>query len=183
MRKWLIMLVAVLGFAAQAQAQDFSIRAGATLYFTNPVLFAIDAKLYATQVTRIGPGIDLGIIGGINLFLPNGGVGGIVGAGPALVFSFDRGAGFAYFGVNLGIVFATNSNTSVIFALIGGVDYAINSSIGLFADLFLGVTNGIGGSLDLGVDFGLSRNLDAYVKLNVLFGGSVGIGGGLKFAL
>ena len=150
MRKWLIMVVAVLGFAAQAQAQDFSIRAGATLYFNNPVLFAIDAKLYATQVTKIAPSIDLGIIGGINLFLPSGGVGGIIGAGPALVFSFDRGAGFAYFGVNLGIIFAGNSNTNVLFALIGGVDYAINSSIGLFADFLVEVVKS-------GVDLGIGR--------------------------
>ena len=181
MRKWLIMLVAVLGLAAQAQAQDFSIRAGAALYFTNPVLFGIDAKLYATDVARIAPNINLGIIGGMNLIFANGVVGNI-GAGPAIVFSFDRGSGFAYFGINLGIGFG-GGGAAVAFAFIGGVDYAINTSIGLFADLILGVTNGIGGSLDMGVDFGLSRGLDAYAKLSVNFGGAFGIGGGLKFAL
>ena len=180
MRKWLIMFVAVLGFAAQAQAQDFSIRVGAALYFTNPVLFGIDAKLYATDVARIAPSINLGIIGGANLIFA-GGVVGSIGAGPAIVFSFDRGAGFAYFGVNLGVTFSGAVN--VAFAFVSGVDYALNSSIGLFADLILGVTNGIGGSLDMGVDFGLSRALDAYAKLSINFGGAFGIGGGLKFAL
>lgn len=174
------MFVAVLGFAAQAQAQDFSIRVGAALYFTNPVLFGIDAKLYATDVARIAPSINLGIIGGANLIF-SGGVAGSIGAGPAVVFSFDRGAGFAYFGVNLGITFAGAVN--VAFAFVSGVDYALNSSIGLFADLILGVTNGVGGSLDMGVDFGLSRALDAYAKLSINFGGAFGIGGGLKFAL
>ncbi len=183
MRKWIIMFVAVLGFAAQAQAQDFSIRVGPTLYFTNPVLFGIDARLYATNVARIAPGIDLGIIGSASLAFA-GGVSGSVSAGPAVVFSFDRGASFVYVGINLGIGFS-GGGAGVAFGFVSGVDYALNSSIGLFADLSLGVSGGFGGGLDMGVDFGLSRGLDAYVKLNVGFGAfsSIGLGGGLKFAL
>ena len=73
--------------------------------FTNPVLFGIDARLYATNVARIAPNIDLGIIGSASLAFA-GGVSGSVSAGPAVVFSFDRGASFAYVGINLGIGFS-----------------------------------------------------------------------------
>ena len=183
MRKWLIMFVAVLGFAAQAQAQDFSIRVGPSLYFVaNSVVFGLDGRLYATDVARIAPNINLGIVGSANLIFV-GSVAGSVSAGPVVVFSFDRGASFAYAGINLGIAFG--GVTAVSFGFVSGVDYALSSSIGLFADISLGVSGGFGGGLDLGVDFGLSRGLDAYVKLNLQFGvgTAFGIGGGLKFAL
>ncbi len=183
MRKWLIVFLTVLGLATQANAQDFSIRAGLGLVFSNPITFGVDAKLYALSVARIAPAVNLGIIGNIGLNF-GGGVAGAVSAGPAIVFSFDRGSGFVYAGINLGLAF-DSSGTAFIFAFVTGVDYAVNSNLGLFADLSLVVVPFTFGSFDLGVDFGLSRTVDAYVKLSVGFGGSgrVGIGGGLKFAL
>jgi hypothetical protein len=182
MRKWLIVLLTVLGLSATAQAQDFSIRAGLVLGFTNPISLGVDARLYATNVARIASGVNLGIIANVNLNF-SGGVSALLSAGPVLVFDFDRGAGFAYVGVNLGLF--TGGGTAFIFGLVSGVDYQINSDIGLFGDFNLIVVPGTLGNLDLGVDFALSRSLDAYLKFSVTFGGGtgVGIGGGLKFAL
>jgi hypothetical protein len=182
MRKWLIVLLTVLGLSATAQAQDFSIRAGLVLGFSNPISLGVDARLYATNVARIAPGVNLGIIANVNLGF-SGGVSALLSAGPAIVFDFDRGAGFAYAGVNLGLF--TGGNTVFIFGLVTGVDYQINSGIGLFGDLSLIVVPATLGSLDLGVDFGLSRTIDAYLKFSVSFGvgSGVGIGGGLKFAV
>jgi hypothetical protein len=181
MRKWLIVLFTVLGLTATAQAQDFTIRAGANLYFTNPVVFGVDGKLYATNITRIAPNINLGIVGGVDLIFA-GNVFGAINAGPVVVFKFDSGRSYAYVGLNLGISFG-GGNSLVGFGFVSGVDYAINPSIGIFADLGLSVANGVGGALSFGADFSLSRSLDAYVKLNVGFVGTFGIGGGLKFAL
>ncbi len=182
MRKWLIVFLAVIGLATQAQAQDFSIRAGINLAFGNQLAVGVDARLYALDVARIAPTVNLGIIGNV-VFNFGGNVSGLLSAGPAIVFSFDRGAGFAYAGVNLGLAFG--GGTAFIFAFVTGVDYDINSSIGLFVDLNLIVVPGTFGALDLGVDFGLSRDIDGYLKFIIGFGGnnSFGIGGGLKFAL
>lgn len=181
MRKWLIVFLAVFGLSAGAQAQDFSIRAGLNLAFTNPILLIGDARLYATDVARIAPTVKLGIIANVNLLF-EGNVTALLSVGPAIVFDFDRGAGFAYVGVNLGL--AAGSGTAFTFALVSGVDYQVNSGIGLFADLNLVVVPRTFGFLDLGVDFRLSRGLDAYLKFNVGLGfNTVGIGGGLKFAL
>ncbi|MFN3266633.1 MAG: hypothetical protein ACK41E_07315 [Deinococcales bacterium] len=181
MRKWLIVFLTVFGLSAAAQAQDFSIRAGLNLAFTKPIVLIGDARLYATDVARISSGVSLGIIANVNLFF-TGSVSAFLSAGPAIVFDFDRGAGFAYVGVNLGL--AAGGGTAFIFGLVGGVDYQINSGIGLFADLNLIVVPATLGFLDLGIDFTLSRGLDAYLKFNVGLGfNTFGVGGGLKFAL
>jgi hypothetical protein len=181
MRKWLIVLLTVLGLSATAQAQDFSIRTGLNLAFTNPILLIVDARFHATSVAKIAPAVNLGIIGNVNLLFP-GNVVAFLSVGPAIVFDFDRGAGYAYVGVNLGL--GISSGTAFTFALVGGVDYQINSGIGLFADLNLVVVPSTLGFLDLGVDFALSRGIDAYVKFNVGFGfNTFGIGAGLKFAV
>jgi hypothetical protein len=181
MRKWLLILLTVLGLAATAQAQDFTIRAGANLYFTNPLIFGVDGRLYATNITRIAPNINLGIIGGVDLIFA-GSVVGTVSAGPVVVFKFDSGRSYAYVGLNLAIGFSAGGS-GVGFGFVGGVDYAINPSIGVFADLGLNVVNGVGGALSFGADFALSRSMDIYAKLNVGFAGTFGIGAGLKFAL
>jgi hypothetical protein len=182
MRKWLFILVVLLGLSTTAKAQDFSIRAGLNLAFTNPILLIIDARLHATNVARIAPTVNLGITANVNLLLPGGNIIALLSVGPAIVIEFDRGSGYAYFGVNLGL--GISGSTQFTFALVGGADYQINSSIGLFADLNLVVVPTTLGFLDLGVDFALSRTIDAYIKFNVGLGFNfVGVGGGLKFGL
>ncbi len=183
MRKWLIVLLAVIGFSAQANAQDFSIRGGVDLIFTDPVLFGIDANIYANNITPISDNINLGIKGYVNLLFA-GNVIGRVSAGPAFVFDLARSKGFVYVGLNLGLGFSSGG-ARFIFGFAGGVDYNFNNNIGIFSDLTLYVVPGTFGIWDLGLDFRLDRGVDAYIKMQLLFAGGAdfGIGAGLKFAL
>jgi hypothetical protein len=182
MRKWVIILLTVIGFSAQAKAQDFSIRGGIDLIFVNPVVFGIDASLYANNVTSISNNINLGIKGYVNLFF-QGNVSGNVSAGPTLVFDFVGNRGAAYFGLNFGLNFG--GEAQFIFGFVGGVDYNFNNNIGIFSDLTLYVVPGTFGFWDIGIDFRIDRGVDVYIKMQLLFLNRTqfGIGAGLKFAL
>ena len=72
-------------------------------------------------------------------------------------------------------------DAAFIFGFVTGIDYLVTPAVNLFAHLAFIVVPGFVGSIDLGADFALSRAIDAYAKSQVGFGGTFGVGLGLKF--
>lgn len=179
MRKILIVLLAVIGFAGAANAQEFTVRFGPQLTLAPGFGFAIDANVQGKELAKFSSNISLGLNGNIILGFPGGGVSFLLSVGPTVNFEFDRAKGDAFFGFNLGI--AGGNGSAFIFGFVTGVHYLVTSTINLFANLNLIVVPGIGGTLDLGADFKVSRAIAIYGKLVVGFAGSFGLGGGLTF--
>ena len=181
MRKILIVILAVIGFAGAANAQEFTVRFGPQLTLAPGFSFAIDANVQGKELAKFSSNISLGLNGNIILGFPGGGVSFLLSVGPTVNFEFDRAKGDAFFGLNLGVAGGGGGGSYFIFGFVSGVHYFVTPTINLFTNLNLIVVPGIGGSLDLGADFRVSRAIAIYGKLVIGFGGSFGLGGGLTF--
>lgn len=182
MKKFLIALVAVLGFASLSHAQGFTIRLGPTVVFSGGAVIGVDAELNARNLTRFSTDLSLGAYASAALFFGGGSVVGNVSAGPTVNFGFSGGQGNAFVGFVLGLGFASVGGGFDL-GFISGVDYLVTPGINLFARLGTNFLNGFGGSFALGADYAFSSSLAAYLKLGANFGGGFGLGGGVKFAL
>jgi hypothetical protein len=180
MRKWFILLLAVLGFSSAANAQSFSIRLGPELTLAPEIGFSLGAQLNAKKVARFSSSVSLGLYGRFGLDFSQSTVGFQLGFGPTVNLEFDRARGDAYFGLAFGLV--GRGSSIFVFGFVMGAEYQVTRTVNLFSSLVVLVTPGTDGSLDLGADFTVSRGLDLYAKLAVGFGGSFGLGGGLKLA-
>lgn len=182
MKKFLIALVAVLGFASISHAQGFTIRLGPTVVFGGGgSAIGFDAELNARNLARISPDLSLGVYGGASVFFAGGAVVSI-NAGPTINFGFNGGQGNAFAGIVLGLAFG-GGGSAFDLGFITGVDYLIAPNINLFGRLGTNFLNGFGGQFVIGADYAFSSSLAAYLKLGANFGGGFGLGGGLKFAL
>ncbi len=178
MRKWFIVLLAVIGFSGAANAQNFSIRLGPELTFTNPVTFGIGAQLNGKKLATFSSNFSLGIYGNLSLGFA-GSVSFRAVVGPTVNLEFDRARGDAYFGLAFGLN-GGSGFSEFIFGFVLGAEYQVTPTINLFSNLGLIVVPGTAGALDLGADFTISRGLDVYGKLVIGFRGTFGLGGGLK---
>lgn len=183
MKKFLIALVAVLGFASLSHAQGFTIRLGPTVILGGGgSVIGVEAELNARNLTRFSTDLSLGVYGGASVYFAGGSVVSI-NAGPTINFRFSGGQGNAFAGLVLGLAFG-GGGSAFDLGFVTGVDYLVTSNINLFARISTGFLNGFGGQFAVGSDFEFSNSLAAYLKLGTGFGGGgVVIGGGLKFAL
>jgi hypothetical protein len=184
MRKWLIVLLAVLGFSSAVHAQDFKIRFGPDLILSPGFGFGLEADIRAKGLADFDKDIGLGLYANAQLGFPGGGVDFQFALGPTVVFDFARKLGSVYGGLAFGLAGGVSYNRAVFFfGFVSGVEYQVSRVINLFANLNLIVVPGISGSIDLGSDFSFSSSIGAFAKLSVNFGGSFGVGGGLVFKL
>ncbi len=182
MKKFLIALVAVLGFASISHAQGFTIRLGPVLGLGGGgSVIGIDAELNARSLARLSPDLSIGAYGSASVFFAGGTVIGI-NAGPTINFGFSGGQGNAFAGLLLSLGFA-GGVSGFNFGIVSGVDYLITPSINLFGRLSTNFIGGFGGAFFIGGDYAFSNSLAAYLKLGSSFSGGFQIGGGLKFAL
>ena len=177
MRKILIVVLVVLGFAGAANAQEFTARFGPRLILVPDFGFALDASIQGKELSRFSSSISLGLNGNFVLSFGSNSVGFLFSVGPTINFEFDRAKGDAYFGLNFGV--AGGNRAVFIFGFVMGAHYFVTPTVNLFSNLFIIVVRGTGGTFDLGADFKLSRGLGLYGKLVVGFDGSFGLGGGL----
>ena len=184
MKKFLIALVAVLGFASLSHAQGFTVRLGPVLGFGGGnVAVGVDAELYARNLTRFSTDLSLGLYGAVGIGF-TGGVDVGLAVGPTVNFGFSRGQGNAFIGLALALGFGGGGNTNFNLGFVSGVDFLVTPSINLFGRITTNFLNGFGGALFVGSDFEFNNSLAAYLKVGTGFGfGGVSIGGGLKFAL
>lgn len=182
MKKFLIALVAVLGFASISHAQSFTIRLGPTVTFGGgSAVIGVDAELNGRNLARLSTDLSLGVYGGASVFFAGGAVVSI-NAGPTINFGFSGGQGNAFAGLVLGLAFG-GGGSAFNLGFITGVDYLVTPSINVFGRLGTNFLNGFSGQFMLGADYAFSSSLAAYLKLGANFGGGFGLGGGLKFAL
>jgi hypothetical protein len=182
MRKWLIMLLAVLGFSSAASAQNFSLRLGPELTLAPGFSFGLGAQLNAKEVARFSSSVSLGLYGRFGLEFGGGAVGFQLGFGPTVNLEFDRAKGDAYFGLAFGVASNGGGSAAFIFGFVMGAEYQVTPTVNLFSSLLVVVVPGTLGALDLGADFTVSRGLDLYAKIAVGFNGTFGLGGGLKLS-
>jgi hypothetical protein len=180
MRKWFIVLLVVTGFSSAANAQNFSVRFGPELTLSPGFGFGLGAQLNGKELVTFSSSVSLGLYGRFGLDFSGGSVGFGLALGPTVNFEFDRARGDAYFGLAFGLV--GSGGTAFVFGFTGGAHYQITPTVNLFTNLEVFVVPGTFGTFDLGADFTLSRGLAVYGKLVVGFGGSFGLGGGLKLA-
>lgn len=180
MKKFLFVMLAVFGFMSAAQAQDFSLRVGPNFTFAPGFAFGVGAEVNGRNLVKFDSSLSLGLYGSLGLGFGGGSVGFTGVVGPTVNFGLNRNLGNFYAGMALGLA-GGGGGTSFIFGFVSGVDYLVTPAVNLFAHLGLIVVPGVFGTLDLGVDFALSRAIDAYAKLQVAFSGTFGVGVGLKF--
>ncbi len=180
MKKFLIIMVAFFGFFSAAQAENFTIRFGPGFTFAPGFAFAIGAELNGKNVVKFDSSLSLGLYSSLGIGFGGGSVSfrGVVG--PTINFGLNRNLGNIYAGLALGLN-GGDGFTQFIFGFVTGVDYLVSPAVNLFAHLGFIVVPGFAGNIDLGADFALSRAIDAYAKLQVGFGGTFGVGLGLKF--
>ena len=183
MRKWLIVLIAVLGLSGVSHAQDFTIRFGPSFTLAPDFGFGLEAELNATKIAQIDSGISLGLNGNLGLGFPGGTVRFGLQLGPTINFDLNRGRGNVFAGLGLGVFGGGGGGAAFAFGFLAGIDYRVSTPINLFGRLNLLVVPGFSAGLDLGADFSLSRAIALYGKLSVGFSGTFGLGLGLTFKL
>lgn len=183
MKKFLIALVAVLGFASISHAQGFTIRLGPVLGIGGGgVAVGVDAELNARNLTRFSTDLSLGAYGTVGLSF-TGGLNVGLQAGPTINFGFSRGQGNVFAGLVLALGFG-GGGSNFNLGFVTGIDFMVTPSINLFGRISTSFLNGFGGSFFVGSDFEFNNSLAAYLKIGTGFGGGgVLLGGGLKFAL
>ena len=179
-KKFLIVMLAVLGFMNAAHAQDFSLRFGPNFTLAPGFNFGIGAELNGKNLVKFDSSLSLGLYGNLALGFGGGSVSFNGAVGPTINFGLNRGLGNVYAGLALGLA-GGGGGTSFIFGFVSGVDYLVSPSVNLFSHLVLVVVPGFFGTISLGADFALSRAIDAFAELQVGFTGTFGLGIGLKF--
>jgi hypothetical protein len=184
MRKLLIVVLSMLGFASVSHAQDFKIRFGPGITVSPGFGFGLEADIRAKDLAAFDRDISLGLYGNAGLSFPGGGVDFQFALGPTVVFDFARDLGEVYAGLAFGLAGGVSYNSAVFFfGFVTGVEYQVSRVVNLFANLNLIVVPGFQGFLDLGSEFNFSSSIGAFAKLAVGFRGSFGFGGGLVFNL
>ncbi len=160
MKKWFILLVAVLGFSSFASAQSFSIKAGVAYNFSG------------------GIGVNLGVVtGNLVKFSSDSGIGlrsdfksdfsagfsGLVSISPVFNLALG-GKDYLYFGPSVGLVFGAGTSVFIFGIDIGDFMYLTNTLAWyanvklLFVPSFLIVSN-------LGISYDLSKSLALYFEV------------------
>ncbi len=171
MKKWIILLVTMIGFASFASAQQFTIKVGPALSFgAGGVGFGANLGLRTASLLKfsktLGVGLRADFIGDFSA-----GFAGAFTVSPVLNFDLDKNS-LIYLGPTLGLAF-TGGGSGFVFGADLGFTYAISPFIGIYADGKLLFVPVFIAAFDLGAQYNLSKQLSVYLE----FQGGVGPAG------
>jgi hypothetical protein len=183
MKKWILLLVAVIGFGSFASAQQFTVKLGAALTFGTEISVGANLGLRTPSLLKfsktIGVGVRVDIAADFGLALT-----GFATLSPVLNIDLDKNT-LIYLGPTAGLAFG-GLNPLFLFGADLGFKYAISPYIGIYADgkfLFVPI---FFAAFDLGANYNLSQELSIYLEfqggLNPI-GFSPGVGLGLYIRL
>lgn len=182
MKKWIILLVTIIGFSSFASAQQFTIKLGPALTFgAGGIGFGADLGLRTASLLKfsktLGVGVRADFVGDFSA-----GFGGFFTISPVLNIDLDKNT-LIYLGPTLGLTFGGGSN--FIFGADLGFTYAISPFIGVYADSKILFVPGFVVGFDLGVNYNLSKQLALYLEFQGSIGAvfTPGVGLGLFFKL
>ena len=184
MKKWIILLVTIIGFSSFASAQQFTIKLGPAISFgAGGIGFGANLGLRSASLLKfsktLGVGIRADFIGDFSA-----GFAGLVSLSPVLNVDLDKNT-LIYLGPTLGLVFNT-AGTTFIFGADLGFAYAISPFIGVYADGKIIFVPGFVAAFDLGFNYNLSKQLSLYLEFQGgvnAAGFSPGVGLGLFIKL
>jgi hypothetical protein len=163
MKKWMILLVTVLGFSSIASAQQFTIKLGPALsLIAGNVGFGANLGIRTPSFFKfsktIGVGVRADLIGDFST-----GFAGIVTLAPVVNFSFDKDT-FIYLGPAVGLVFDGSGGSSFVLGADAGATYAISPFLGVYADANVLVVPRLFANVSIGGNYNLSKELSVYLE-------------------
>jgi hypothetical protein len=183
MKKWILLLLTVIGFGSFASAQQFTIKAGAALSFSNPIGFGANLGIRTPSFLKFSKTLGLGVrVDAAADF--SAGFSGFATLSPVLNLELDKNT-LIYLGPTVGLAFG-GADPVFIFGADLGFKYAISPYIGVYADGKLVFVPIFFAAFDLGANYNLSKELSIYLEfqggLNAI-GFNPGVGLGLYIRL
>jgi hypothetical protein len=188
MKKWIILLVAIIGFSSFASAQqvtvkdfslsDFTIKAGVALSFGNGIGFGANLGVRTPSLFKFSKTFGVGVRADVKADFTSGLV-GFASLSPVLNINLDKNT-LIYLGPTVGLAFGGADPIIVVGADLG-FKYAISPFVGVYADGKLFFIPGFSAAFDVGGNYNLSQELSVYLEfqggLNALgFNPGVGLG-------
>jgi hypothetical protein len=183
MKKWMLLLVAVIGFSSFASAQQFTVKLGAALTFGTEVSVGANLGLRTPSFLKFSKTVGVGVR--VDVAADFGSTfSGFATLSPVLNLELDKNT-LIYLGPTAGLAFG-GVNPIFLFGADIGFKYAISPYIGVYADgkfIFVPV---FVAAFDLGVNYNLSQELSIYLEFQgglnpVGFSPGVGLGLFIRF--
>jgi hypothetical protein len=193
MKKWILLLVTIVGFGSFASAQQLptqpllvqqlTIKAGAALSFGADIAIRANLGLRTPNLLKLSPTLGIGGRADFSAeFLA--GIIGYVSLSPVLNISLDKNT-VVYLGPTVGLALG-GINPLVLIGADLGFTYAISPFFGVYGDGKLFLFPVLAGAFDLGANYNLSQELSVYLEFQSNFNSSdfkPGVGLGLFLRL
>jgi hypothetical protein len=184
MKKWIILLVTIFGFASFASAQQFTIKVGPALSFGAGVVgFGANLGLRTPSLVKFSKTLGVGLRADVAADF-SAGLSGFATLSPILKIDLDKNT-LVYLGPTVGLAFG-GANPVFIFGADLGFTYAISPFIGVYADGKLFFVPAFAAAFDVGGQYNLSQELSVYLEFQggvTALGFSPGVGLGLFIRL
>ncbi len=183
MKKWILLLVAVIGLSSFASAQQFTVKLGAALTFGTEVSVGANLGLRTPSFLKFSKTVGVGVR--IDVAADFGSAfSGFATLSPVLNLELDKNT-LIYLGPTAGLTFG-GLNPLFLFGADLGFKYAISPYIGIYADGKLIFVPVFVAAFDLGANYNLSKELSIYLEFQgglnpVGFNPGVGLGLNIKF--
>ncbi len=183
MKKWILSLVALIGFTSFASAQQFTVKLGAALTFGTEVSVGANLRLRTPSLLKFSKTVGVGVR--VDVAADFASVfSAFATLSPVLNLELDKNT-LVYLGPTAGLAFG-GLNPIFLFGTDLGFKYAISPYIGVYADgkfIFVPV---FVAAFDLGFNYNLSQELSIYLEFQgglnpVGFSPGVGLGLYIKF--
>ncbi len=183
MKKWMLLLVAVIGLSSFASAQQFTVKLGAALTFGTEVSFGANLGLRTPSFLKFSKTLGVGIRVDVAADFGSGFT-GFATLSPVLNIELDKNT-LIYLGPTAGLSFG-GQNPLFLFGADLGFKYAVSPYIGVYADGKLIFVPIFVAAFDLGANYNLSQELSIYLEFQgglnpVGFNPGVGLGLNIKF--
>ena len=183
MKKWILLLVTIIGFGSFASAQQFSVILGAALTFGSEISVGANLGLRTPSLLKFSKTVGVGVR--VDVAADFGSVfSAFATLSPVLNLELDKNT-LVYVGPTAGLAFG-GLNPIFVFGADLGFKYALSPYIGVYADgkfIFVPV---FVAAFDLGASYNLSKELSIYLEFQgglnpVGFSPGVGLGLYIKF--
>ena len=183
MKKWILLLVTIIGFGSFASAQQFSVKLGAALTFGSEISVGANLGLRTPSLLKFSKTVGVGVR--VDVAADFGSVfSAFATLSPVLNLELDKNT-LVYVGPTAGLAFG-GLNPIFVFGADLGFKYALSPYIGVYADgkfIFVPV---FVAAFDLGVNYNLSKELSIYLEFQgglnpVGFSPGIGLGLYIKF--